>query len=258
MTEFFEIVAKVAVLVFVVTCMATAGLGLGVRDIVAPMRRVRFVVLALVVNFVLAPALAYALTEVSAIDRPYAIGLLLLSASAGAPFLPKLAELAKGDIATSIALMLLLTVGSVVFLPITLPASRSRHVGECVADPAASAADDVAAAFAWDGHSRSVGEVGVAPARRDRQDFQRQHALGGCASHRAEFPGHDWHVRKRSSRGGAAVRRDLGVCRLFGRRTGAGFTIGTRRSARDSGTSRRHSSSPRRTRTTPKSSSCCS
>jgi BASS family bile acid:Na+ symporter len=45
----------------------------------------------------------------------------LLGAAAGAPFLPKLAELAKGDIAYSVGLMLLLTVGTVVFLPIALP-----------------------------------------------------------------------------------------------------------------------------------------
>jgi bile acid:Na+ symporter, BASS family len=119
--EFLETVAKLAVLVFVVTCMFTAGLGLGAREIVAPLRRARPVLLAVVANFVVAPAVAYALTEAVALDRPYAIGLLLLGGAAGAPFLPKLAELAKGDVAFSVGLMLLLTVGSVVFMPIVLP-----------------------------------------------------------------------------------------------------------------------------------------
>jgi bile acid:Na+ symporter, BASS family len=119
--EFIEIVAKLAVLVFVVTCMITAGLGLGVRDIVAPLLRPRLVLLAAVANFVVAPAVAYALTEAVALDRPYAIGLLLLGGAAGAPFLPKLAELAKGDVAFSVSLMLLLMVGSVIFMPIVLP-----------------------------------------------------------------------------------------------------------------------------------------
>jgi bile acid:Na+ symporter, BASS family len=119
--ESFEIVAKVAVLVFVVTCMLTAGLGLGVGDIVGPLCRWRLVVAALGVNFVVSPAIAYAICEIVGLDPPYATGLLLLSAAAGAPFLPKLAQLAKGDIAFSVGLMLLLTVGTVVFLPIALP-----------------------------------------------------------------------------------------------------------------------------------------
>jgi BASS family bile acid:Na+ symporter len=116
-----EFVARVAVLVFVVACMAAAGLSLGVRDLVAPLRRTRLVAMALLANFGLAPALAYGLTKVVPLDRPYAIGLFLLGAAAGAPFLPKLAELARGDVAFSVGLMLLLTVGSVAFLPVVLP-----------------------------------------------------------------------------------------------------------------------------------------
>jgi bile acid:Na+ symporter, BASS family len=120
-TEILEIVAKVAVLVFVVTCMVAAGLGLSVRDVVAPLRRARLVALALVANFVIAPAIAWGLTSMFALDQPYAIGLLLLGAAAGAPFLPKLADLARGDIAFSVGLMLLLTVGTVVLMPIIVP-----------------------------------------------------------------------------------------------------------------------------------------
>jgi BASS family bile acid:Na+ symporter len=119
--EFAEISAKVAVLVFVVSCMLTAGLGLTVREVAVPLRRGRPVALAIFVNFVVAPAVALALTEVIPIDRAYAIGLILLGGAAGAPFLPKLAELARGDVAFSVGLMLLLMVGSVIFLPIALP-----------------------------------------------------------------------------------------------------------------------------------------
>ncbi len=121
MEEFFEAVSKAAVLVFVVTCMVTAGLGLGVRDLVAPLRRTRLVAFAVLANFVLAPSIAYGLTELVNLDRPYAIGLLLLAGAAGAPFLPKLAELAEGDAAFSVGLMLLLMVVSVGFMPVALP-----------------------------------------------------------------------------------------------------------------------------------------
>lgn len=113
--------SKLAVLVFVVACMVAAGLGLGVRDVVAPLRRARLMLLALAANFVLAPAAAYGLTELVPIDRPYAVGLLLLGGAAGAPFLPKLADLARGDLAFSVGLMLVLTVGTVAFMPVVLP-----------------------------------------------------------------------------------------------------------------------------------------
>lgn len=121
MAEFLASVSQIAVLVFVVTCMVAAGLGLSARELVAPLRRTRLVVFAVLANFVIAPAIAYGLTELVKFDRPYAIGLLLLAGAAGAPFLPKLAELAKGDHAFSVGLMLLLMVVSVVFMPIALP-----------------------------------------------------------------------------------------------------------------------------------------
>ena len=121
MGGFLENTAQVAVLVFVVTCMAGAGLGLGLAEVVAPLRRGRLVAAALAANFVVAPAVAYTLARLVALDRPYEIGLLLLGGAAGAPFLPKLAALADGDSAFSVGLMLLLTVGSVVVTPIVLP-----------------------------------------------------------------------------------------------------------------------------------------
>ena len=67
MTEFLEGVSKVAVLVFVVACMAAAGLGLGVRELAAPLGRTRLVLLAVLANFVLAPAVGAILMSVSTI-----------------------------------------------------------------------------------------------------------------------------------------------------------------------------------------------
>lgn len=121
MNEFLDNVAKVSVLVFVVTSMATSGLSLRVRELVEPLRRIRLVLLAIVANFVVVPLAAYGLTELFPLHRPYAIGLLLLSGAAGAPFLPKLVEAAKGDLAFSVALMLLLTIGTILFMPLVLP-----------------------------------------------------------------------------------------------------------------------------------------
>ena len=48
-----------------------------------------------------------------AADEPLGVGLLLLGTAAGAPFLPKLAQIAKGDLAFAVGLMVLLMVVTV-------------------------------------------------------------------------------------------------------------------------------------------------
>jgi bile acid:Na+ symporter, BASS family len=85
------------------------------------LRDARFVRIALASNFVLAPAFAWLLTVVIPLERGHAIGLLLLGGAAGAPFLPKLVEAARGNLAQAAALMALLTAGTILFLPIALP-----------------------------------------------------------------------------------------------------------------------------------------
>jgi BASS family bile acid:Na+ symporter len=55
------------------------------------------------------------------LDESIAIGLLLLGAAAGSPSLPKLAQLAKGNLALSVGLMVLLMVITVGYLPLVLP-----------------------------------------------------------------------------------------------------------------------------------------
>ena len=49
------------------------------------------------------------------------MGLLLLGTAAGAPFLPKLAQIAKGNLAFGVGLMVLLMVVTVGYLPLVLP-----------------------------------------------------------------------------------------------------------------------------------------
>jgi BASS family bile acid:Na+ symporter len=79
------------------------------------------VVLALLANFVLMPLGAFALAKVLRLDEPLGIGLLLLGSAAGAPFLPKLVQLAKGNLAFAVGAMVLLMLVTVGYLPIVLP-----------------------------------------------------------------------------------------------------------------------------------------
>jgi BASS family bile acid:Na+ symporter len=118
--------ASIAVIVFAVSSMFSVGLAYSVRSIVGPLREVRAVFRALVANFVLVPLFAVAIERIIPIEPPLALGLFLLAASAGAPFLIKLASAARSDLALSAALLLLLVPATVVFLPFYVPLAMAH------------------------------------------------------------------------------------------------------------------------------------
>ena len=93
--ELLSKAATVAMLSIVASSMLAMGVGLTVSQISEPLRNARLVLLALSANFVLMPLGALALAKVLWPDNPFAVGLLVLGCAAGAPFLPKLAELAR-------------------------------------------------------------------------------------------------------------------------------------------------------------------
>ena len=119
--ELMQKATSVAMLAFVLSSMLAMGLGLTVSQIIAPLRNARLVVLSLLVNFVLMPLGAVALAALLRLDQPLGVGLLLLGSAAGAPFLPKLAQIARGNLAFAVGLMVLLMVVTVGYLPLVLP-----------------------------------------------------------------------------------------------------------------------------------------
>ncbi len=121
MNEILETLAQLSVLVFVISSMLSMGLSLTTKQIVEPLKDTRLVILALVTNFVIVPIAAVAITLVLTLDESIEVGLILISMAAGAPFLPKLVQVAKGNTAFSVGLMVLLMVVTIVFLPIVLP-----------------------------------------------------------------------------------------------------------------------------------------
>jgi bile acid:Na+ symporter, BASS family len=120
-TDAARIAAKLALLAFLISSMLAAGLSLTPYTILAPLRNLRLVLVALVRNFVAAPAFALVLSILIPLERPHAIGLILLGGAAGAPFLPKLVEGAHGDLGFAVMLMTLLTIGTTLFMPFALP-----------------------------------------------------------------------------------------------------------------------------------------
>src|SRR6266404_3118049 len=121
LVELLSKAATVAMLTFVVSSMLAMGAGLTVSQISEPLRNAEIVMLAQIANFVLMPLGKHTLAKVLWLDEPFGVGLLLLGCAAGAPFLPKLAELAKGNLAFAVGAMVLLMVVTVGYLPMVLP-----------------------------------------------------------------------------------------------------------------------------------------
>ena len=113
--------ATVAILCLVVSSMLAQGVGLTISQIFQPLRNLRIVLLTLLANFVLMPLGALALTKLLWLDEPFGIALLLLGCAAGAPFLPKLAEFTRGNVAFAVGEMVMLMVVTVGYLPTALP-----------------------------------------------------------------------------------------------------------------------------------------
>ncbi|MFA9563605.1 MAG: bile acid:sodium symporter family protein [Acidimicrobiales bacterium] len=119
--EILNAILQVSLLVFVISSMLAMGFSLTIPEIIEPLKDLRLVVIALAVNFVAVPLIAVIIDAVLSLDDDLSIGLTIISAAAGAPFLPKLAGAAKGNMAFSVGLMVLLMVVTVAYMPIVLP-----------------------------------------------------------------------------------------------------------------------------------------
>jgi BASS family bile acid:Na+ symporter len=111
----------VTMLAFVLSSMLSMGLSLTVGQILAPLRNYKLIVLALLANFVLMPFAAFFIARLLHLDQPLGIALLLLGTASGAPFLPLLARISKGNLALAVGLMVLLMVVTVGYMPLVLP-----------------------------------------------------------------------------------------------------------------------------------------
>jgi predicted Na+-dependent transporter len=124
MTQFdpvFIAIGTLGVLIFVITSMLGMGFSLTIPQIVTPLKNRKLIIMSLVANFVLVPILALLIAGIIPLSEGLQIGLILVGFAAGAPFLPKLVQVAKGDMAFTAGLMVLLMVITIAYLPIVLP-----------------------------------------------------------------------------------------------------------------------------------------
>jgi bile acid:Na+ symporter, BASS family len=101
------------------------SLGLGLRLQVGHMlaehlRHWQLAVRVLLINFVILPGLIIGYAAIVDIPADIKIGYCIVALAAGAPFAPMLTGLAKGDVQLSTTLFVVLTVGTVVVVPLAL------------------------------------------------------------------------------------------------------------------------------------------
>ena len=112
---------NLSIVVFVISTMVSMGLGLRVSQIVQPLKNMKLIGIVIGTNFLLVPLATLGIVSLIPVDEGTKIALIIISLSAGAPFIPKLVEIAKSDTALATAVMLLLMVATVIILPFALP-----------------------------------------------------------------------------------------------------------------------------------------
>ncbi len=121
MHDIIQSIFNITMISFVAGIMITLGLGVKTSDVIEQFKETRLVIFSVIANFIAVPLFALALVSFFDASKGVSIGIILLSLGAGAPFIPKIVQTAKGNTYGSIGLMLLLSVISILFMPIIIP-----------------------------------------------------------------------------------------------------------------------------------------
>ena len=116
-----EAVLKVSVIVFMIGNLLAVGLETNLRAALAPLRDLRFVAMATLLDCLFCPALAWLLSWLLPVAPSYATGLLLIGLTPAAPFLPMMVRRAGGDLAYTAAFMVIAAIATVLLMPLAVP-----------------------------------------------------------------------------------------------------------------------------------------
>ena len=107
--------------VFVIATMLNVGLTQKLSAIAAHLKNWPFVLKMLAANFVVAPLFMILALYLAPFEASLKAGLLIFCLGAGAPFLIKLTQTAQHELSLGAAVMMLLMVVTVVYMPLVLP-----------------------------------------------------------------------------------------------------------------------------------------
>ncbi len=108
------------IIIFAITGMLALGFSIPRKVIPGPLADKKLVLLLLVANFIVVPLVAYLMAAFLNLPLGITIGLLLLAAAAGVPFLPRIVQVGSDNYSIAGVIALFLTVLSVVYIPFIL------------------------------------------------------------------------------------------------------------------------------------------
>jgi len=109
-------------LIFVVTASLGQGLGITRQSVWAPLRaHSQLNVMMLISTFILLPAVLIGLAALLPFTNQVKMAIVVLAVCGGAPFVPWLVSLAKGNVAYSVAATDLLLLATFIVLPLAVP-----------------------------------------------------------------------------------------------------------------------------------------
>lgn len=121
MFQFLRTAVQFIAPVFVICTMLNVGLTQKPAAIAGHLKNWPFILKMLAANFILAPLLMIGALYVAPFSPALKAGLLIFSLGAGAPFLIKLTQTAEHELALGAAVMMLLMIVTVLYMPIVLP-----------------------------------------------------------------------------------------------------------------------------------------
>jgi predicted Na+-dependent transporter len=121
------------IIVFMVSSLLEAGLGLTVVEIVRAIRNIRLTISGVVASYVLAPLIAVILSRLFSLEEHLKIGLILFSMTAGAEPSPLAVGFAKGNVSFAVGFLAVQLTISVIYVPMLvglfLPEVQIDRVG---------------------------------------------------------------------------------------------------------------------------------
>jgi BASS family bile acid:Na+ symporter len=109
------------VVIFTASNMAVMGLQVKSPEVIAGLKNPKILVLIFLWGWVLGPALGLLIAWALPLSEGFVIGLLLYSLAPCAPFIPLMVPKARGDMSFAGALIPLVAVGTVIFMPLMAP-----------------------------------------------------------------------------------------------------------------------------------------
>ncbi|HOI72419.1 MAG TPA: bile acid:sodium symporter [Methanobacterium sp.] len=112
--------ANLSILIYIVSTMLSMGLSFFPKQFIEPLKDKKLILKSLFANFILVPVLTFIILQLIPLQPGLAIGLVLMAAGAGSPFMLKLVQFMKADMAFAVGLMLILSVVTLIYMPLIL------------------------------------------------------------------------------------------------------------------------------------------